>query len=83
MLAKYKEAGQLVGSVPSARKRKRGTGKGREESVATEKLGIEKGDTPKGYDARVLVIEWDKRAQGYWEIHEDPALDMLEEGMLR
>ena len=31
------ETGQLVGLVPSARKRKRVTGKGQEDSVAPEK----------------------------------------------
>ena len=59
---KDKYAGQIVGSFPSARKRKRGTVKGWEENVARENSGIETGNTHKGDDARVLVEGWNKKA---------------------
>ena len=42
------------------------TGKGRNGSVAPEKLGIERGDTPKGYDARFPVEFLNKREWGSW-----------------
>ena len=61
MILKYKEAVQSVGSVPSARKRKRGTGKFWEKNNEREKSGIERGGTPKVYYARVMIEVWDKR----------------------
>ena len=59
-LAKDKEAVQLVGLVPFMIKINTGTGKGREESIMPEKLGIEKGETPKGDDGRVPLEVWNK-----------------------
>ena len=46
---------QSIELFTSTRKRKRGTGKVWEESVAPKKSGIKRGDTPKGDDARVPV----------------------------
>ena len=54
-LVKDKEAGHIVGSDISARKRNRGTGKGQEKNVARDKFGIERGDTPGRNNARVPV----------------------------
>ena len=82
-LAREKDLGQSVGAVTSTKKRKRGTGKGWEESIAPDKSGIERGDIPKGDDARVPVKVWNIREWGSRIIQEDPALDFMREGILR
>ena len=63
-IAMGKELDQSIGAITTTRKRKRGKGKGWEESFAPEKSGIERGDIPKRGDARVLVEVWNKRAWG-------------------
>ena len=68
-----------MGVVNPMSKRKRGTGKDWEERVEPENLGIERGDIPKGGDARVLVEVWNIRAWVFWIIWEDSALDFLRE----